>query len=65
MAQEVIDIAGWTKGNAMTVFITGTYPSEMSNEEKPNYSNSRSVTGFDTEKTPSYYPVLSVTFTVK
>jgi hypothetical protein len=65
MVQEIIDTTGWTKKNAMTVFITGTYPSAMSSGEKPDYSNDRSVTGYDTDKAPSYYPVLSITFTVK
>jgi len=65
MVQEIIDTTGWTKKNAMTVFITGTYPSAMSSGEKPDYSNNRSVTGYDTAKVASYYPVLSITFTVK
>jgi len=65
MVQEIIDTTGWAKKNAMTVFITGTYPSAMSSGEKPDYSNNRSVTGYDTDKTASYYPVLSITFTVK
>jgi len=65
MVQEIIDTNGWAKKNAMTVFITGTYPAAMSSGEKPDYSNNRSVTGYDTDKTASYYPVLSITFTVK
>ena len=65
MVQEIIDTTGWVKKNAMTVFITGTYPSAMPSGERPDYSNDRSVTGYDTDKAPSYYPVLSITFTVK
>ena len=65
MVQEIIHTAGWTRKNAMTIFITGTYPSAMPSSERPDYSNDRSVTGYDTDKAPSYYPVLSITFTVK
>lgn len=65
MVAEIIDSGSWQRDNAMTVFITGTYPSMMPDEEKPDYSNYRAVTGFDTEKESSFYPVLSITFTVK
>lgn len=65
MVAEIIDSGNWQRNNAMTVFITGTYPSMMPDEEKPDYSNYRAVTGFDTEKESSFYPVLSITFTVK
>ena len=65
MVSEIIDSGDWQRDNSMTVFITGTYPSMMSDEEKPDYSNYRAVTGFDTEKGSSFYPVLSITFTVK
>lgn len=65
MVAEIIDSGDWERNNAMTVFITGTYPSEMPGEERPDYSNYRAVTGFDTEKESSFYPVLSITFTVK
>jgi len=65
IVQEIIDTTGWARKNAMTVFITGTYPSAMSSGEKPDYSNDRSVTGYDTDKAASHYPVLSITFTVK
>jgi hypothetical protein len=65
MVKEVIDMEGWNMENSMTLFITGTYPSGMPGDEKPDYSNSRSVTGFDPEKGPEYYPLLSITFTVK
>ncbi|HDT11960.1 MAG TPA: hypothetical protein ENN58_04405 [bacterium] len=65
MVKEVIDMEGWNMKNSMTLFITGTYPSGMPSGDKPNYSNSRSVTGYDPEKGHEYYPVLSITFTVK
>lgn len=65
MVAEIIDSGDWQRNNAMTVFITGTYPSMMPDEEKPDYSNYRAVTGFDTEKESSFYPALSITFTVK
>lgn len=61
---EITELPQWKKENSLTIIISGMYPSQMSDEEKPDYSGNRTLIGYDmsSEKGEDYLPVLKITY---
>ncbi|MFO7736235.1 MAG: hypothetical protein R6W70_08510 [bacterium] len=61
---EITELSQWKKGNSLTFIISGMYPSQMPDEEKPEYSGNRTLIGYDisSEKGKDYLPVLKITY---
>lgn len=58
MVQEVVNLAGWKPGNALTILLVNA----ARDEDGEKYKSSRSITSFDDDRGPGFAPQLAISF---